>query len=300
MNRDAIEEVLAELAAVTEEVLAQADAADARMNELSDAREALLEQRAADGVSLCKPAPHYALAGLRDTLAMHAAREQREAAREFAAWWADVATLAVLAEVSGQPVSPTRLAAADPTLWMSEEDMHDLPEIPESTRVLARLGAVMAAVPLGSGRADHDMAAQAEDHAARAGLRISYDDGQVVVKENGGPEARRCRLWGGLWTEARVPELPAPDELADLLTGHGTPESSTAAAVEAARAVDDAVIALLRARALDNGDPQDEPISAEDIDSLWNHADQLTNLLSHYARTITNMLPVLRTGDEPQ
>ncbi|MFD9963962.1 hypothetical protein [Amycolatopsis sp. NPDC058986] len=301
MHRDALGAVLAELAAVTEEVLAQSDAVDARMKELYDAHEAQLEQRIADGVSPAQPDPRYALEGLRVTLATRAAREHRDAAREFAAWWADVATLAVVAAVRGQPVSPTRVVAADPTRWMADEDLHELPGIPESSRVLARLGAMMAATPLERGQVDHEMAVEVADHAARAGLRVSYtDDGQVVVKEAGGPEARRCRLWGGLWTEARVPELPAPDELADLLTGHGTPESSTAAAVEAARAVDEAVIALLRARALDNGDPDDESISAEDIESLWDHADQLTTLLSHYARTLTNTLPVMRTGDEPR
>jgi hypothetical protein len=301
MSRDAIEELLAELAAVAEEVIAQADAADARMNELSDASEALLDQRVADGVPRWRPDPQHAIVSLRDTLATNAAREHRNAAREFVAWWADVATLAVLAAVTGQRVPPTRVAAADPTIWFAEEDLHHLPDVPERTRELARLAAEMAATPLGHGQADHDMATLARDHAARAGLRISYtDNGQVVVKQDGSPEARRRRLWGDAWTEARVPALPAPDELAGLLTSYGAPASTITAVVDATRAVDDAVTALLRAQALEDSDTGDEPTSTEDSEVLWNQAEQLTALLSRYARTLTNTLPVLRTGDETQ
>jgi hypothetical protein len=301
LSRYAIEELLAELAAVAEEVIAQADAADARMNELSDASEALLEQRVADGVPRWQPDPQHAIVSLRDTLATNAAREHRDAARKFAAWWADVATLGVLAAVTGQLVPQTRVAAADPTIWIAEEDLHHLPDVPEDARELSRMAAEMAATPLGRGQADHDMAALASDHAARAGLRISYtDDGQVVVKQDGSPEARRRRLWGDAWTEARVPALPAPDELAGLLTSYGAPASTIAAVLEATRAVDDAVTALRRVQALEGGVTGDEPTSAEDIDSLWSQAGQLTALLSRYARTLTNTLPVLRTGDEPQ
>jgi len=303
MSRHAIKETLAELAAVTEEVIAQAEAADARMEELSAASEALLEQRVANGVPMCRPDPQRAIATLRDTLAVRAAREYREAAREFAAWWADLAALAVLAAVTGRTVHPARAAAADPTTLFQKEDLQHLPEVPEATRELARMAAMMAATPLGPRQADDDMAELAADYAARAGLRFGRgDDGQVVAKQDGTPEARRCRLWGEAWTEARVPALPAADELAELLAGYGAPAQTVTAVREAAGAVEDAVTALLRVREIESGDSADEAASAEqaeDIECLWGRTERLTELLAQYARILTGSLPVLQADDHP-
>lgn len=304
MDHYAIEKVLGELAAVAEEVIAAADAADARMVELDDAREALIEQRVANGVLRSWPDPQFAIVSLRGTLALDAAREHRDAAREFVAWWADVATLAVLAAVTGQVVHPARVAAADPTIGFDEEYLQYLPEVPERVRELTRLTAVMAATPLGDRQVDYKMAKLAKEHAAHSGLRLDYaDGGQVVVKEDWKPEARRCRLWGDAWIEARVPALPTPDELISLLTQHGAPASAIASVAEATRAVDDAVTALQRVQVLESADTEDEPMSAEDAETaeaLWNQAEQLTTLLSRYARTLTDTLPILWTGDQPQ
>lgn len=301
MSPSAIEEVLAELALVAEEVITQADAAQARLDELDDSREALIEQRRADDVPPWRPDPQHAIVSLRATVAVHVAREHRDAAREFAAWWADVATLAVLAAVTGRLVHPARVAAADPTIFLGEDELKHLPDVPEDARNLARLAANMAATPLGR---DHKMAALAVDHAARAGLLISYtDDGQVVVKQDGSPEARRRRLWGDAWIEERVPALPAVNELSELLADHGAPAAIISAVAEAIRAVEDAVIALRRVQALEDRDTADEPTSAEDmenIDSLWNTAGQLTALLARYARTLMNTLPIVHAGGQPR
>jgi hypothetical protein len=79
------------------------------MDELDDAREALIEQCAASDVSHGRPQPRHAIVSLRSELATNAARDHRNAAREFAAWWADVATIAVLAAVTGQHVHPARV-----------------------------------------------------------------------------------------------------------------------------------------------------------------------------------------------
>jgi hypothetical protein len=303
MNDYAIAEILAELAAVAEEVIAAADAAEALADELDAASEALLEQRVANGVQTWRPNPRRAIVSVRSMLATNAAREHRDAAREFAAWWADVATLAVLAAVTRQLVHPARVAAADPTIGFDEEYLQYLPEVPESVRELTRLTAAMATTPLGDQSVDYKMAKLAREHAARAGLRVDYaDGGQVVVKEDWKPEARRCRLWGEAWTETRMPALPTSEELTDLLVNHGAPASAIASVAEATRAVDNAVTALRRMNELES-ETADRPWSTEDADTLealWSQAGQLTALLAQYARTLTDMMPVLRTGGQPR
>lgn len=209
MRLPAIEKVLAELAAVTEEVIALSEAADAEMEKLSAVREGLIEQRVAQGVRSCQPDPRSAIADLHSTLAVRVARDYREAAREFVAWWADVATLAVIAAVTGQSVHPTRAAAADPTTWFDEDDLQHLPDVPDDVRKLAGLAARLAATPLGPAHADVGAAERAMDFAASAGLRLDRaDGGQIVAKPDRTAEARRCRLWGEAWAAARIPALP--------------------------------------------------------------------------------------------
>jgi hypothetical protein len=304
MDSHAIEAVLLELAAAAEEVIATAEVAEARADELDEASEALMEQRAADTVPRSRPNPQHAIVSLRATLATNAAYEHRKAAREFAAWWADVATLAVLAAVTRQRVQPARVSAADPTIGFEEEDLRHLPDIPDSVRELTRLTAVMAATPLGDQRVDHNMAALAQEHAAHAGLRLDYaDDGQVTVLDDWKPEARRRRVWGEAWTQTRVPALPTPDELTSLLADHGAPSSIIVAVAEATRAVDNAVTALRRMDELESGETEDEPMSAQDartFDALWKQAEPLTALLARYARTLTNSLPILHGSDQPR
>jgi predicted RNA binding protein with dsRBD fold (UPF0201 family) len=68
---------------------------------------------------------------------------------------------------------------------------------------------------------------------------------------------------------------------------------------EVTRAVEDAIAALLQAEELEASDTGDESVD-EDIESLWNQVDRLTELLGQYARTLTNILPILRASDQPQ
>jgi hypothetical protein len=250
----------------------------------------------AAGVAHWKPDPQWAAVSLRASVTVNLAREYRNTAREFATWWADVATLAVVAAATGQRLSSIRVAAADPTILMGEEDLLHLPAVPDDVRALTRLSASMAVTPLAPGRSDHDMAALAHDHAARAGLRISYVDGEVSVHEEGTAEARRRRLWGDVWIELRIPEVPAPDELADLLSRCDAPASVITAAVEATGHVHDAAASLLRVRELD--DDEDDSLSSDEFDALWEHADQLTALLGQYARTLTGTLQGLPDGGD--
>lgn len=302
MSLVALEEVLEDLTVVTEEVIVQAEAADAEMNRLSDARESLIEQRMALGVPSCQPDPQSAIVDMRSTLAVNVAREYQEAAREFVAWWADVATLAVTAAVTGQHVHPARAAAADPTRWFDDEDLQHLPEVPQDVLALAGLAVRMAATPLGPGHTGTTTVEQATDYASSAGLRFDRDgEGQIVAVQDRTAEARRCRLWGDMWTVARVPALPLSNELAELLTMHGAPAATIAAVTEVTHAVEVAVVALLRAEELESGDNDDEPTATEEeLESLWSQADQLTERLRQYARALTNALPNLRTLERPQ
>lgn len=291
MSRFDIEEVLAELAVVTEQIVAEAEAADVEMNRLSAASELVLEQRVARGVPSSQPDPRHAIVDMRGTIAVRIAREYRDAAREFAAWWADVATIAVLVAVTGGSVHPVRVAAADPTIWFDDEDLQHLPEVPAHVRQLAELGARMAAVPSVSGLTDDGMADTAMRYAARESLRFDRaGDGQIVAMQDRTAEARRCRLWGEAWTEARVPALPSSDELAELLSSHSASPSAITAAIEATRAVEDAVDAHLRARELERSESSSAQ-EAEELEALWTRADRLTELLCHYARALTGILP---------
>ncbi|WP_153034241.1 hypothetical protein [Amycolatopsis sp. YIM 10] len=290
MDRNAVNEFLAKLGAVTEEVAAEAGAADARMSELTDASEELLEQRIADGIPRTSPDPRFTIAHMRSSMAITTARWHRDAAREFAAWWADVATIAVVVSATGQLVPTARVAAADPT-GIADDGVGYLPEVPEETRSLTRLTATFA-LPDGLNQADPHMAALANEQAARAGLKISHtSDGEVVVLDDGEPEARRRRLWGDLWIEARVPGLPDQRELADLLNKHGAPASTVADAVEALREVEEAAAAMLRIRELEQSVINAEPApdaDDDDWDALWSQAEQLTALLVRYASVLTD------------
>jgi hypothetical protein len=156
MSLAALSEILAELAVVTEDAMAQAEAADAEMETLSEASERLLEQRVSQGVRSCRSDPQRAIVDMRRDLAVRVARE-------FVAWWADVAILAVIATVTRQSVHPALVAAADPTTWFDEEDLQHLPNIPDDVRELAGLTARLAATLLGPGQTDGDMAQRATD-----------------------------------------------------------------------------------------------------------------------------------------
>jgi hypothetical protein len=63
----------------------------------------------------------------RSRLASEGRRRRAEVAREFAAWWADVASVAVCDTADRIPVQVTRAAVGDPSLYMSDEDLRYLP-----------------------------------------------------------------------------------------------------------------------------------------------------------------------------
>jgi hypothetical protein len=290
MSGSAVAAVLVELARVGEEVISEAEAVNTRMNALSDAREARFEQRVMKGIPRWTPDPQGALINLRSMLAIDAARGHRDAAREFAAWWADVATIALVAIATDQVVSPLRVAIADPTIWLWDEELQCLPPVPDSTRQLILLAADMGRTPVGHEQADQDLASLAREHAARAGLKIGYADGQLTVTEDGTAEARRRRLWGDAWLEARVPLLPTAEVVSDLLRRCEASSTAVSAAVDAVHAVDAAVDAFHKMRALEQDESDDTAASGEDFDSLCDRAEQLTMLLGGYARTLTDTL----------
>jgi hypothetical protein len=298
MSHQAIDQALADLATVSEQAVTQADAADAHAKELDDACEALLEQRAARGVSGCQPDPRFAAASLRRDLASKAARQHHAAARELVAWWADLATVAVVAAAFDRPLRPARAAAADPAIGFTREDLRQLPAVPEHERKLAELGARMSSTSLAPRPRDDDFAAAVADHAVRVGLLIDVsEDGQLVAVEDGSPQARRCRLWGNDWIDHQVPLLPDADELADLLRRRGVPADTVAAVHDATAAVADALDAAGRARELAARDSPEAPLTAAEAaecEALLDQAEGLTGLLARYARTLAGSLPAVR------
>ena len=278
----------------------QADAADALAKEMDDACEALLEQRAARGVSGGLPDPRFAAASLRRDLGSRAAREHRAAARELVAWWADLATVAVVSVAVDRPLRPARAAAGDPTIGFTEDDLRQLPKVPEHSRKLAHLGARLASTPTGPHRPDDGLASGTADYAASVALRLDVSaDGEFLVREDGSPQARRCRLWGNDWVDDQVPLLPGPDELADLLRGRGVPADTVTAVHDATAAVANALNAGRRARELAERDSPEAPLTAAEAaecEALLDRADSITGLLARYAQTLTNSLPAVRTA----
>lgn len=293
MSAAEIDQVLSELGQVVDDVMAAARTANAEMEEAEAASEALLEQRELNGAPLCQPKPGWAVTRLRAELASAAARRYRDVTREFVAWFADLATVALVHAITGQPVHPARAAAADPTLWFSDEDLRHLPAVPEDVRDFATLAA-----SLGVGGFAHpgdgDLAALARSYAAEAGLQIAVAaDGELNVVEDGSAEARRCRLWGADWIEARVPALPKSDDAEAILMDRGVSAGAVTAVRDAAVAVATALAARRRIAELD---ASDTAIDDAEYERLWQHVDRLNELLAHYGRTVTANLPVVRAA----
>lgn len=289
LDAAAVRAVLGELALVCEDMIADANAADETMLSLSEACETQLELRIANHVSHEQPDPVGAQLSMRSNIANNVARERRKAAREFVAWWADVASLALAAAGARQSVPSARVMAADPTIMLSDEDLRVLPEIPSTDRDLTLLAARLATTPAPPGEHGRDMATVALERAKQLGLQIRYGTGEPTLCEDGNSEARRRRLWGTPWTDARAPLLPEPDQLTDWLTRCEIAEPVSTEILGSAREVAVATMARLRAQELED-DSQDGPDVMAEIETLWERADQLTDLLAMYSRKITDAL----------
>ncbi len=82
--------------------------------------------------------------------------------------------------------------------------------------------------------------------------------------------------------------MPSQEYLKELLTRHSVPDDAMALVQQAASAVEKAVGAALQARWA----------RAEDLESLWSQADNLTDLLAEYARIMTRTVRGLQRRDQ--
>ncbi|WP_433335007.1 hypothetical protein [Spirillospora sp. CA-294931] len=127
-------------------------------------------------------------------------------------------------------------------------------------------------------------------------------DGHVGLLEDGGPEARRRRLWGAVWQQHRMPLLPCTSDLVDALSRHGLPPEVIHAIHEASSAVDLVLDAKARSaeleRSLQTDDLSAEEEAAAEVEflPLLAQADMADDLLCSYALTLADNLPVLRNA----
>ncbi len=292
-----IDRLLDGLAVAAERILAEADAAEKLDEETANAFDDLPEPADHEHVngSPKPPDPVKAAMCVRADLASEAAVRHRKAAREFVAWWADVATCAVVAAASETEVSAVRAAAADPSEFLDETQLAELPGPAEHDRELARLTASIAALPNHVGDDGPDLAALAREHAARHGLLVYLDrDGEIVVADDGTPDGRRRRLWGRHWIVCQAPLLPEPAALRDLLLVRGVAPAVVARAHRAAREVADLVAGVLRADQLEDAERRLPVAVIDEIDALRARAFGLTGVLAEYARVLTDCLPEVR------
>ncbi|RSN60646.1 hypothetical protein DMH01_15255 [Amycolatopsis sp. WAC 04182] len=290
LDAAALRGVLGELALVCGNMIADANEADATMMSLSEACETRLEHRIANRMTHDQPDPVGAQLSMRSNIANNVARERRKAAREFVAWWSDVASLALAAAGTRQTVRSARVVAADPTILLGDEDLRVLPDISATDRDLTLLAARLAMTPAPPGEHGRDMATVAIERAGRLGVQIRYGNGEPTLSEDGNAEARRRRLWGTPWIEARAPLLPEPDQLTDWLAQCKIAEPASTEILGAAREVAVATMAHLRALELEDDDSQDGPDVMAEIETLYEQADQLTDLLATYSRKVTDAL----------
>jgi hypothetical protein len=281
MTPQDVDEMLDELAAVVDEAIADLRAAERAEAEMADRPVRLL--RVGDRLY-----PRRTYVRLQWELACQVLSTREQDARELAAWWADLATVAAVAALRGEPLHPVRAAAGDPATSMDDEDMRHLPTVSDFDRNLARLATLYPTSH------HYDLS-----HAARIGVYLDpTDDGDLVVVDDPTPVGRRRRLWGDDWIDHQVPALPRPDELADQLAQRGVPANLVAEVLRSAHAVHNALAASRYVHDLEQHatDEKSWDAHAEARDSLSGQIDQLTDLLADYARRLTATLPAIRGG----
>ncbi|MBB5934315.1 hypothetical protein [Streptomyces zagrosensis] len=284
MSPEAVDNLLAELGTAAIQVLSEAEAVVRRKNELRDIDEDLIDRRHESGAN--PYAPDSALASVRARLAGRSAVLHGEAAREFVAWWADAATVALVTAACRASPHEYRMVAANPEVAMDDEGLAQLPEVPERSRQLIELGAHM-----------HDngdgLWEMVTDLATRCGMRIGQDaDGEVSVYEDGFADSRRHRLWGDHWADHRVPALPTCEQLSWLLAD--APPGVLVRLQTAIEAIDATLVAKTRAERLE---AKNDPWTAEEIvehSTLSGQVDGLTRLLADYAQAAAAGVPAAR------
>ncbi|WP_075733824.1 hypothetical protein [Streptomyces acidiscabies] len=234
------------------------------------------------------------LASVRLRLAVDSDKEHRHAAREFVCWWVDAAVTAWRSAALGVPLSPTRWGAVAPQTLMFKEELALLPRADEHARTIVELGLAMGGPRSEIGELSPDPVALALDEAKRSGLRVRRNtEGEIEVVDGDEPEERRRRMWGDYWIRHRMPLLPDADELDRLFAR--TPDAPAHRLRAALKSVVEAVMAKERIDELNDAEgpwSKDEMAEYERLDAL---SDELTHRLAEYARSLTSVLPEVRT-----
>lgn len=293
LSDEEVDVVLRALGTSVAEFIADTAAAEREFDAWFEEDEQLMEQPRRRGDA------RRAVVSLRHRVTNAAARELRTSGRELAVWWADLATCAVVAAVTGAQVDPARGAAAEPGRFMGTEDLARLPAASEQDRLLAGLAATMEPSSTVLGWPGYDMPTLARDVAARAGLMMSRTvDGKMVIVDDPSVEGRRRRLWGDVWIDHHLPELPESSWFADVLATAGVAPSVVKDVRSAAAAVADVLAAIDRLEELESAEGIDdsEPAVMDEFDALWARIDPATTTLAAYAEMLTRHLPAIRDG----
>lgn len=303
MSDEAIDHVLRALTAAADRIATDyADAVRLRQDMYeSDERSARLRAAETWPPPGLRIDPLESLGARQTLLAEETAEKLEDAVAVFAAWYADVAACAVVAQLVGARLTPVRVAAADPYTHMDEHQLSLLPAIPEADRELAELAVWMDESLADVRLADRGLTpVGGRDFAAEIGLTVRRTlDGRSVLVQDGWTEARRRRLWGRMWLDHQMPLLPPTGELVRALNEAGAEPGTVEAIREASRAVDAALGAKIRAHDLNTRMEEEgltDNIPALDAEAvlLWRQADELPHLLIAYARALTDHLPRLR------
>lgn len=125
MSPEEIDSILRRLGAVVDLCVTQWRAAGQAVPEVRDAHNPAL----APGRDLRWPDPEQALIHAQWVQAAKTSRSTGDMAREFAAWWADAATVAMLGAVKRMPVDAVRVNAGDPSRTITGDDLDRLTEL---------------------------------------------------------------------------------------------------------------------------------------------------------------------------
>ncbi|MFI7211591.1 hypothetical protein ACIBP4_12175 [Micromonospora maritima] len=290
MTPEAVDTVLADLAATADRLITESAMAQRELDECNDDNERWFTQVGLPAGHLGYPNPSRALSSVRLAHATDRARLLRQSARRIVAWWADLATYAVLSTVAGQPIDPVRAAGADLSAHLTDEELHHLPGPSQDVRTLARLAAFFAG-PSVNPDAPADPPMDAGEYASRAGLILQRSpSGEMDVVDDPLPDARLRRMWGDTWVDYQMSALLPADELAAAITAAGVPLTVVDTIRTTTRAVDVALAAAVRL-----AEPEDAAaVSEAEEEALWEHVERTTDLLAAYARTLTSHLPAIR------
>lgn len=303
LSDDELDAILEGLSEAVTKLIADTTAMEDELDAWTDEEERLMEQpRRREDV-------RRAVVSLRQKMAVSASCALRVAGRELVVWWADLATCAVLTATKGGQVDAVRGAAAEPGRFMGPADLERLPAASEHERLLAGLALRMSAAPIRSDGLDYDMPALARDVAERAGLMVRYAaDGKTVIDDDGSVEGRRRRLWGDLWVDYQLPELPDAVWLTELIAASGTPSAVVEDVRGPAAAVADVIAAARRLDELRSSEESEDSeavamdeVAMDEFDALWESVESATKVLATYAETLTRHMPAIRiaAGTQP-